>query len=262
MDSLVKMNIDWPNVHAAVWRVKSEKLQPVTRLDPIQLEDLLGVEAQKQALVDNTRRFLNGQRAQHTLLWGSRGTGKSSLIKALLNHFATDGLRMIQLDKNALDFLPELLDKLAERPFHFVIVCDDLSFEDRDVSYKPLKSLLEGGLEQPPENVLLYASSNRRHLLPEQQAENQASRVVGQEVHYTDSLEDKLALSDRFGLWLSFYPPDWAVYFEMIENHLKHIDVTRSDWEMAAKQFATSRASHSGRTARQFAERWQAGLLD
>ncbi len=262
MDSIIKMNIDWPNISAAVWRLKSEKLQPVSRLDPVSLDDLLGIDAQKQALVNNTRRFLNGEAAQHTLLWGSRGTGKSSLIKAVLNHFSADGLRMIQLDKAALEFLPELLDKLAERPFHFVIVCDDLSFEARDVSYKPLKSLLEGGLEQPPENVLLYASSNRRHLMPEQQEENQASRVVGQEVHYTDSLEDKLALSDRFGLWLSFYPPDWDVYFEMIEHHLTDAGVTRSDWEAAAKQFATSRASHSGRTARQFAERWQAGLVD
>lgn len=262
MDSIIKMNIDWPNISAAVWRLKSEKLQPVTRLDPVQLDDLLGIDVQKQALVDNTRRFLDGERAQHTLLWGSRGTGKSSLIKAVLNHFSADGLRMIQLDKAALEFLPELLDKLAERPFHFVIVCDDLSFEARDFSYKPLKSLLEGGLEQPPENVLLYASSNRRHLMPEQQEENQASRVIGQEVHYTDSLEDKLALSDRFGLWLSFYPPDWDVYFEMIERHLVDAGVTRSDWENAAKQFATSRASHSGRTARQFAERWLAGLVD
>lgn len=262
MDSIIKMNIDWPNISAAVWRLKSEKLQPVTRLDSIQLDDLLGIDAQKQALVNNTRRFLDRERAQNTLLWGSRGTGKSSLIKAVLNHFSADGLRMIQLDKAALEFLPELLDKLAERPFRFVIVCDDLSFEARDVSYKPLKSLLEGGLEQPPENVLLYASSNRRHLMPEQQEENQASRVVGQEVHYTDSLEDKLALSDRFGLWLSFYPPDWDVYFEMIEHHLTDAGVTRSDWEATAKQFATSRASHSGRTARQFAERWQAGLVD
>lgn len=245
-------NLDWHHIHAAVWRANNQKLKAVSRLDPIRLKQLIGIENQKAALFDNTRRFLNGETSNHALLWGSRGTGKSSLIKALLNEFADDGLRMLQLDKDDLNWLPDILDDLEDRPFKFIIFCDDLSFEEADVSYKPLKSLLEGGLEMPPDHVRIYATSNRRHLLPERQSENQLSKVVDGEVHYTDSLEDKLALSDRFGLWLSFYPAGWDSYFAIVDALFTDKNMDRQQLHEAARLFAMSRASHSGRTAKQF----------
>ena len=245
-------NLDWHQIHAAVWRAHSQKLKAITRLDPVQLDQLIGIEQQKQQLVENTRRFVEGETSNHALLWGARGTGKSSLIKAVLNQFSDQGLRILQIDKAELNWLPEILDDLEDRPFRFVIFCDDLSFEQGDEGFKPLKSLLEGGLELPPEHVRIYATSNRRHLMPEQQSENQASRVVDGEVHYTDSLEDKLALSDRFGLWLSFYPPSWDTYLDMVDSLFSNIAVDRDLLHEQAKQFAMHRASHSGRTAIQF----------
>lgn len=252
-------NLDWHQIHAAVWRAHSQKLKAITRLDPVQLDQLTGIDEQKQQLLENTQRFLNGETSNHALLWGSRGTGKSSLIKALLNQFANQGLRMLQIDKAELGWLPEILDDLEDRPFRFIIFCDDLSFEQGEEGFKPLKSLLEGGLELPPEHVRIYATSNRRHLMPEQQSENQASRVVDGEVHYADSLEDKLALSDRFGLWLSFYPPSWDTYLAMVDSLFEQVCNVPENLHEKAKQFAMRRASHSGRTAvqfyRQFVER-------
>ena len=245
-------NLDWHQIHAAVWRAHSQKLKAITRLDPVQLDQLIGIDEQKQQLLENTQRFLNGETSNHALLWGSRGTGKSSLIKALLNQFANQGLRMLQIDKAELGWLPEILDDLEDRPFRFIIFCDDLSFEQGEEGFKPLKSLLEGGLELPPEHVRIYATSNRRHLMPEQQSENQASRVVDGEVHYADSLEDKLALSDRFGLWLSFYPPSWDTYLAMVDSLFKQVSNVPENLHEKAKQFAMRRASHSGRTAVQF----------
>ncbi|MCX4190087.1 ATP-binding protein [Methylophaga sp. OBS3] len=245
-------NIDWHQFHAAIWRSNSQKLKAVTRLDPIRLSQLVGVEEQKAALVENTKRFLQGESSHHVLSWGSRGTGKSSLIKALLNEFADQGLRMLQLDKDDLKWLPDIMDDLEDRPFKFIIFCDDLSFEESDDSYKPLKSLLEGGLEMPPAHVRIYATSNRRHLLPERQSENQNSRVVDGEIHYADSIEDKLALSDRFGLWLSFYPNAWDNYFAIVDSLFADKNIDKDKLHEAARFFAMTRASHSGRTAKQF----------
>ncbi|WP_430009121.1 ATP-binding protein [Methylophaga lonarensis] len=251
-------NLDWHNIKAAVWRPHSEKLKAIGRLDPVSLDSLVGIDEQKSALMQNTERFIRGEPSNHALLWGSRGTGKSSLIKALLNQYAEQGLRMLQIDKEQLHWLPEILDDLEDRPFRFVIFCDDLSFEVGEDSYKPLKTLLEGGLELPPEHVRIYATSNRRHLMPELQAENQLSKVVGDEVHYTDSLEDKLALSDRFGLWLSFYPASWDSYLTMVDVLFKDHTIEQQQLHQAAKQFAMRRASHSGRTAVQFYKSWLA----
>lgn len=252
-------NLDWHQVYAAVWRVHSQKLKAVTRLDPVHLSQLIGIATQKAALLENTQRFLNGETSNHALLWGARGTGKSSLIKALLNQLAGQGLRMLQIDKAELSWLPDILDDLEDRPFHYIIFCDDLSFEEDDVSYKPLKSILEGGLELPPDNIRIYATSNRRHLLPERQSENQLSKVVDGEIHYTDSLEDKLALSDRFGLWLSFYPAGWENYFAIVDALFADREVDKQQLHEAARLFAMSRASHSGRTAKQFFLHYQTG---
>jgi hypothetical protein len=254
--------IDWHQYHAAIWRSNQQKLKPVKRLDTVQLTDLQGIDEQKRALLTNTQHFVEAKSCNHALLWGARGTGKSSLIKAMLTRFGEHGLRMIQLDKDDLHDLPELLDTLdyEQSQFWFVIFCDDLSFDEGDSCYKPLKSLLEGGLELPPPNVLFYATSNRRHLIPEKQSENQLSGLVDGEVHYADSLEDKLALSDRFGLTLSFYPSNWENYFAIVERLFIDKQIDKQALHEAARLYAMGRGSHSGRTAKQFFKEYAANL--
>ncbi|MFN2188882.1 MAG: ATP-binding protein, partial [Candidatus Promineifilaceae bacterium] len=206
------MSIDWQKSFAAVWRSRKGYLRPIAHIDRIDFGQLVGIDAQRQALMANTERFLAGLGANNVLLWGSRGTGKSSLIKALFNHYKGQGLRLIQVDRNDLIELPEIVDELRELPLHFIIFCDDLTFESGEASYRALKSVLDGSIEAPPDNVLIYATSNRRHLLPETMAENQEAHLVGDDLHLGDTIEEKLALSDRFGLWLSFYPVNWQAY--------------------------------------------------
>jgi len=246
---------DWNTICAAVWRAKRAQLKPITRLDPIRLAQLVGIEHQKQQLLDNTRRFLRGERANHALLWGARGTGKSSLIRALLNEFSGDGLRCIEVSLQDLDDLPEILDLLDNAPaqnYRFILFCDDLSFEQGDGRYKHLKTVLAGSLELPPDNVLLYATSNRRHLLPENAGDNVHTRVVGNELHHGDAVEEVLSLADRFGLWLSFYPADWETYLQIVDSYFADYRGDREQLHATARQFAMLRANHSGRTAEQF----------
>ncbi|WP_346837217.1 ATP-binding protein [Microbulbifer sp. SAOS-129_SWC] len=246
---------DWKSIHAAIWRARRAQLKPVTRLDPTCLDQLVGIDHQKQQLLDNTRRFLRGERANHALLWGARGTGKSSLVRALLNEFAGDGLRCLEVSLHDLDDLPEILDLLdstAAQDYRFILFCDDLSFEPGDARYKHLKTVLAGSLEMPPDNVLLYATSNRRHLLPESADDNARTQVVGSELHHGDTVEEVLSLADRFGLWLSFYPADWSTYLQMVDSYFGDYCGDRDALHAAAKQFALLRANHSGRTAEQF----------
>ena len=245
-------DIDWTTTRAAIWRSGSQRLRPVHRVDPVAPEQLLGVERQKRALMANTERFLEGRGANNALLWGSRGTGKSSLIKAMLNTYAGQGLRMIEVDADDLGDLPEIIDPLLELPQRFVVFCDDLSFEQGDSRYKGLKRVLEGSLELPPENVVVYASSNRRHLLPEQASDNEGTRVVGTELHYTDAVEEKISLSDRFGLWLSFYPISQPEYLEIVDFYFRDWTGDRDELHAEAIRFAQARGVRSGRVARQF----------
>lgn len=246
------MEIAWSEAVAAIWRPRSRILREVRRRDPVRLADLLGIEAQKQALVANTGRFVAGQAANNALLWGSRGTGKSSLIKALLNEFADQGLRLIEIDKDDLVDLPEIVDDVRELPQRFVIYCDDLSFEEGETGYKHLKSVLEGSIELPPENVLIYATSNRRHLIPERMAENNEAKVIDGELHYGDTTEEKLSLADRFGLWLSFHPLSQDQYLAIVDHLFADYRGDRDVLHREAKRFAMTRGSRSGRTARQF----------
>ncbi len=243
--------IDWQQTYAAIWRQRKEYLRPVIQIDPIQLERLLGIDEQKQQLIANTERFLEGLPANNALLWGARGTGKSSLIKALLNGYKAQGLRLIEVDKQDLVYLPEIVDEIRELPQRFIIYCDDLSFETGDSQYKSLKSVLEGSIELPPDNVLIYATSNRRHLLPEQMRDNLDTRLVDGEVHYSDTVEEKISLSDRFGLWLSFYPQSADNYLEIIDSYFPECE-QRAALHKAALDFAHRRASKNGRTAKQF----------
>lgn len=246
------MDIDWSTTPAAIWRPRRARLRPVRDLDPITLDQLLGIDRQKQQLVFNTERFLRGASTNNALLWGSRGTGKSSLIKALLNRYREQGLRIIEVDKDDLVDLTEIVDDIRELPQRFVIFCDDLSFAEGEHSYKALKSVLEGSIEQPPANVVIYATSNRRHLMPEHSRDNQLTEIVSGELHHGDAVEEKLSLADRFGLWLSFYPVSWEEYFRLVDSHFRDYRGDRKALHEAARQFALARASHSGRTAKQF----------
>jgi len=247
------VSIDWQSTQAAVWRARKGYLRPISHIDRIRFDQLVGIDEQKSALVNNTERFLAGLGANNALLWGSRGTGKSSLIKALLNHYKDQGLRLIQVDRNDLIELPEIVDDLRELPLHFIVFCDDLTFESGEASYRALKSVLDGSIEAPPENVLIYATSNRRHLLPETMTENQEARLVGDDLHLGDSIEEKLALSDRFGLWLSFYPVNWQAYLEIVDSYFRDYTGDRKALHEAAKHFSMARGgTKSGRAALQF----------
>lgn len=246
------MTIDWNTTHAAVWRQHQGTLRAVRALDPIRLDTLIGIARQKQALLANTQRFLAGQPANNALLWGARGTGKSSLIKATLNEYKHEGLRLIEVFKNDLYHLPEIIDNIRELTYRFIIYCDDFSFDVNDDSYIGLKSLLEGSIEAPPQNVILYATSNRRHLLPESMHDNLDSKIIDGELHYADAIEEKISLSDRFGLWLSFYQPDQDGYLRIVDSYFPDYPGDRDALHRAAIQFAMSRASKSGRTAKQF----------
>ncbi|MEW8507550.1 MAG: ATP-binding protein [Candidatus Thiodiazotropha sp.] len=247
------MTIDWNKTIAAIWRPRTGYLRAVENIDRIVLEQLVGIDTQKQQLQHNTERFLSGEGANNALLWGSRGTGKSSLIKAVLNSYHEQGLRLIQVDRNDLIELPEIVDEIRELRQRFIIFCDDLTFDAGEASYRALKSVLDGSIEEPPANVLIYATSNRRHLLPEYMTENREASMVGDDLHLSDTTEEKLALSDRFGLWLSFYPVNWEGYLKIVDSYFQNYAGDRQALHEAAKQFAMARGgTKSGRAARQF----------
>ncbi|WP_020409087.1 ATP-binding protein [Hahella ganghwensis] len=246
------MSIEWKNTPAAIWRQLKGSLRAVRTIDPIRLDQLLGIDDQKQTLVRNTEKFIAGLPANNVLLWGSRGTGKSSMIKALLNEYFDQGLRIVEVDKDDLVYLPEIVDEVRDQPQRFIVYCDDLSFEAGEKTYKALKSVLEGSIESPPENVLIYATSNRRHLMPEYMSENLTSQVVDTEIHHGEAIEEKISLSDRFGLWISFYPFNQDRYLEIIDHYFQDYEGDRKELHRHAIQFALQRGGRSGRAAFQF----------
>ncbi|MET0068723.1 MAG: ATP-binding protein [Candidatus Thiodiazotropha sp.] len=248
-----RMSIDWNKTIAAIWRPRKGYLRAIENIDRIGLDQLVGIDEQKQQLCRNTERFLSAQGANNALLWGSRGTGKSSLIKAVLNNYQAQGLRLIQVDRNDLIELPEIVDEIRELAQRFVVFCDDLTFDIGEASYRALKSVLDGSIEAPPGNILIYATSNRRHLLPESMDENREARLVGDDLHLADTTEEKLALSDRFGLWLSFYAVNWQGYLKIVDSYFPDYAGDREALHEAAKQFAMARGgTKSGRAAKQF----------
>lgn len=246
------MTVDWEQAVAAVWRSRPALLRPVAAPDPVRLQDLVGIDQQRAELVRNTERFLVGLPANSALLWGARGTGKSSLVKAMLNAYRDKGLRLVEVFRDDLRDLPEIVDRIREQPWRFILYCDDFSFEANDNSYVGLKSVLEGSVEPPPANALFYVTSNRRHLLPEYMEDNQATVVSGGELHYSDAVEERIALADRFGLWLSFYQTDMQGYLAIVDSYFPDFPGDREDLHQAARMFSMARASRSGRTARQF----------
>ena len=253
---------EWNHI-AFRWR-RERGLQPVIHPHLIALNDLLCMETQKQEITRNTRQFVTGRSANNVLLWGSKGTGKSSLIKAVLKRFSSDGLRLIEVEPHDLIGLPDIVDLLYGRRERFILFCDDLSFEAGDGSYKSLKAVLDGSISAPPENVLIYATSNRRHLLPELKKENLDTRVVEGEIHHGEAVEEKISLSERFGLWLSFYPFTQTQYLQIVDHWLQQLggaDTIDEPTRTAALQWALKRGSRSGRVAWQFARDW-AGRID
>lgn len=252
--------IDFATQEAFLWRTQPPfggRLLPVARPQPVALNSLLGIDRQKAALVRNTRQFLHGLPANNALLWGARGTGKSSLVKALLTAFAGNGLRLIEIAKTGLPDLPLVMAMLHGRPERFILFCDDLAFAEGEAGYPQLKAVLEGSVSAPPENVLIYATANRRHLLPEHQAENQDSRLVDGELHHGDAVEEKISLSERFGLWLAFHPFNQAQYLEMIAAGLASHGLALDETARAqALRYALERGSRSGRVAAQFSRDW------
>lgn len=253
--------LDWSETLACQWRRAGARgrLHPVRRIHHLSLDDLLHIDPQKERLYRNTERFVRGYPSNNALLWGSRGTGKSSLVKALLNALAAQGLRLIEVDKFDLLDLPEIVGQIAELPQRFLLFCDDLSFDEGDPRYKTLKAVLDGSINITPDNTLIYATSNRRHLLPEQLADNFHSRSVQGEIHPGEAAEEKISLSDRFGLWLSFYPFSQEQYLDIVFYWLGQLGAEIEDLEavrLQALRWATARGGRSGRAAHQFARDW------
>jgi predicted AAA+ superfamily ATPase len=251
---------DWAAATAFRYRKRGGVggVEPVRHVATIRLADLKEVDAQKDRLVANTRQFVEGRPANNVLLTGARGTGKSSLIKACLNEFAPQGLRLIEVDKADLVDLTDLVDRVAERPERFVVFCDDLSFDEGEPGYKALKSVLDGSVAQASENLLIYATSNRRHLLPEYMKDNLTyTHTEDGEVHPGEVIEEKISLSERFGLWLSFYPFTQGEYLAIVAQWLAHFGITDAARVDAARPealvWALERGSRSGRVAYQFA---------
>ena len=258
-------SLDWQHCYAARWRREGHGgyLQPLEVNLELRLADLLGIDRQRDQLARNTRQFVAGLPANHTLLWGARGTGKSSLIRALLAEYAGQGLRLIEIERDDLADLPRAVEQLAGQAQRFVVFCDDLSFDAGSDDYRVLKSVLDGSLEQAPDNVLLYATSNRRHLVAERQSDNANWEHVDGELHPSEAAEDKIALSDRFGLWLSFYPFTQDHYLAVVRHWCTTLagkSGVELEWSEGADReairWASGRGNRNGRCAYQFARQW------
>jgi uncharacterized protein len=257
--------IDWRTCHAANWHRSTfaGTMEPVPSIEAIHLEDLLGIEKQKKAIEENTRQFLAGLPANNALLWGTRGTGKSSLVRALLHAHAHEGLRIVQVDKDDLVSLPAIVEEVKAEPFRFVVFSDDLSFEPGDASYKVLKSALDGSVYALPENVLIYVTSNRRHLVPEYESDNRGAMMVEGEVHHGEAAEEKISLSGRFGLWVGFHPFSQELYVEVVRRWVEKLCARVGaalafgpEAEAEAILWSQRKGDRSGRIAYQFACDW------
>ena len=263
IESVLPQQLGAPDWSASIaWRYRKRSsghgtLEPVRHVGAMRLADLKEIDPQKEKIERNTQQFVQGKPANNVLLTGARGTGKSSLIKACLNAYAAEGLRLIEVDKADLTDLPDIVDVVSDRPEKFIVFCDDLSFEDGEPGYKALKSILDGSVAAATPNVLIYATSNRRHLLPEYMADNLTyTHTEDGEVHPGEVVEEKISLSERFGLWVSFYPFSQQEYLTIVAQWLSSFDVPAQAIEEARPEalvWALERGSRSGRVAYQFA---------
>ena len=256
--------LDWNASIAFRWRRSGSLngrgwLQPVRHIHRIRLADLQGIDAQIARVEQNTRQFVQGKPANNVLLTGARGTGKSSIVKGLLNKYSSQGLRLIEVEKRDLMDLPAITDQVAGRKERYLLFCDDLSFEAAEPGYIALKVALDGSISSASENLLIYATSNRRHLMPEYMQENLETKYIGDEIHPGETVEEKISLSERFGLWVSFYPFDQDEYLQIVAHWLKTFGCSARAADAAqeeALQWALLRGSRSGRVAYQFARDW------
>ncbi len=247
---------DFDSAGCFVWEAEGRHLQPIRKVNRVALKLIRGVDHVRDILHDNTRRFAEGLPANNTLLWGARGMGKSSLVKAV--HADIEGartgdmqpLKLVEIHREDINTLPKLMNLLRDQPYRFILFCDDLSFDAGDTSYKALKAALEGGVEGRPANVVFYATSNRRHLLPRDMIENERSTSINP----YETVEEKVSLSDRFGLWLGFHKCSQDEYLDMVESYAKHyaLKIAPETLTAEALQWATTRGSRSGRVAFQF----------
>ena len=256
--------VDW-SAHAYIWQVRHGRgfLQALRNPRLQELDDLLSIDRQKQAVLDNTEQFVLGLPANHVLLTGARGTGKSSLVRACLAKFAAHGLRVIEVDRLDLHHLPEIVDLVRERAERYIVFCDDLTFDAQDSGYKALKTILDGSFNGYADNVLVYATSNRRHMVPEYDTDNVGySHPSDYELHPSEAVEEKIALSERFGLWLSFYPFKQDDYLTIVDTAVRRLGYTPAnateaeEMRNAALQFTLERGSRSARIAQHFARQW------
>ena len=246
---------------AIAFKWQDRQLIAIQQPRKIDLDDLKGIEKQKEKIIQNTLQFLNGLPANDVLLTGSRGTGKSSIVRALLTEYANQGLRLIEIERDDLSELPEIQKIIQHRPEKFIVYCDDLAFNAEDENYRSLKSVLDGSLQSGSSNFIIYATSNRRHLLPEFMHENTpVTRVdVPQytELHPQEAIEEKISLSDRFGMWLSFYPMDQNLYLEIVEHYLQKAEMElTAEARTEALRWCQARGQRSGRAAYQFSKHW------
>lgn len=246
-------HVDLWDADAFVWQANPEHLNPVNKVNRVDIELLCGIASQRDQLFDNTERFTNGLPANNALLWGARGSGKSSLVKAVhgaINAKKPGSLALIEIHREEIESLPRLLNLLREANRRCLLYCDDLSFDAGDASYKSLKAVLEGGVEGRPENVLFYATSNRRHLMPRDMIENERSSAINP----SEAIDEKVSLSDRFGLWLGFHNVDQQTYFDMLDGYVAHygLEISQKALRAEAVEWAMTRGARSGRVAWQY----------
>jgi len=248
--------LDFAAADAFIWHAEGHRLAPVRRVNRVEMSLLKGIDRVRDLLVENTERFAQGLPANNALLWGARGMGKSSLVKAAhagtAAAFPKAGLKLIEIHREDIESLPDLMDVLRETPQRFIVFCDDLSFDAEDTSYKSLKTMLEGGIEGRPENVIFYATSNRRHLLAREMVENERSTAINP----GEAVEEKVSLSDRFGLWLGFHRCSQDEYLAMVEGYVAHFRarVDSAELRREALEWATTRGARSGRVAWQYVQ--------
>ncbi|MBP8063761.1 MAG: ATP-binding protein [Acinetobacter sp.] len=250
-----------PDFSAAAYKWQNKQLKPIAQAKKIYLDDLKGIKRQKEKVIQNTLQFLKGLPANDVLLTGSRGTGKSSIVRALLTEYESQGLRLIEIERDDLSDLPLIQDIIKDRPEKFIVYCDDLAFNAKDENYRSLKSVLDGSLQSGSGNFIIYATSNRRHLLPEFMHENtpimRADVPQHKELHPQEAIEEKISLSDRFGLWLSFYPMDQNLYLEIVESYLNKANMElNTEARAEALRWCQARGQRSGRAAYQFSKHW------